>query len=1197
MLRSSREGRKQAARYHASPSSPVSTSDLFQAQNLPSSIKVAPRSMSSLYADSTRALPTDNGARQASGTYVVTQSLPEDRDDDGEQQQQIIDPALEGLSAYTLQVQHPSPTKERVDSAPGETRSASKGRAFSLPHLQAKDMSASSFAMGHALLEPPSVTLPPTPSTSEATTSATGNVAALQWSRETSFESQSNVDSTSLSSPPSSHAQFESEPREEAVQERLWEEGSDLSSLTQVDISDAFSSSSSSSSQGESSSTPRRRTYKRFAPRQVQGESLITHRAPRIVNKSLRQVEAEETMALTPARKRSSTSREPLSSEPSTPSCKMSFSTPKSDNTLTLLKASSASSKQSARGNTKRHGRSPIARYSQSALSAASSSQQEVEGSFDSPAIKKRGRPKGTTKQVMLQRALAKGLSPLSPSSVQDPSNATRSTFQVYQSYSSASKLLSSDLLRSLSMSASTSGPDDLRTTDLAGSLKARDMRRDKKSTKSSWKRKTFWSSGLYSNDHKVDEAVKLPVRKSALPSRLLQGTSRTRPSNHDCAFPLPIDHGYWLLTERRDFRLPFNIVQENEEIRLKMASKRKPPSYKHISQNRYVSRPKLPGEIMVCQCPPTGTCDDSCMNRQTQYLCHPKHCPCGDRCTNVQFGKRKPIKTEVHYYGARGFGLRAMEPVPKGSFIDEYRGEVISYNEMVRRVRDHYKDTGNYYFLMYDAPAGEMLDGGLKGNITRFANHSCDPNCKIQKWLVCGTDEQRAGEFQVALFAGRDIAAGEELTYDYGWSAFSPKSVTGEASEGGEICHCGAANCSGVMGVRKSMTTIKPTTSKIDRMGKRGRKKKQRGRLPKADAQTGTDVLMKATEQLSGRKPDQPLLPFPSFDRSATKKTIKIPSTLLQLIPSRYRTSDEIEVPEQILAKVKEDLGANLSTPQGRQRWEGAIAVLIEAHVYNLKSSRHTGADDLGSRAQEAPPSGEKRKAVDAEVTPTTSESKRVKRGPTQSRVTSSLGKRRGRPLGSRNKPEAATTSTKAPAHKNTPLTERRQRVYVKDRIAFGLPSAPSQLIDSDHVVILEGKRQRKASDRYSEVDNKDVERKRGQRTIKRHRTTPSAVDELAQIGDGSWMTIDSSFTLPHSPAQRKKSAAKEPAWNADNYPPGTQFYARNGEPFDFADLSRKQRGKKPRPYTIEELEAANERHRQNLKRLNDMRKFKRIN
>lgn len=299
-------------------------------------------------------------------------------------------------------------------------------------------------------------------------------------------------------------------------------------------------------------------------------------------------------------------------------------------------------------------------------------------------------------------------------------------------------------------------------------------------------------TSGLYSDEHKVTPS---DLGKPATPSR----------SSEQPVLPLPTDHGYWLLTQERDFRLPFPLSQEIGEVREKLAAKRRPPPYKYISKNRYVSRPKLPGEIMVCQCPANGTCDETCMNRQTQYLCHPKHCPCGERCTNVQFGKRKAIRTDVHWYGPRGYGLRALERIPKDHFIDEYRGEVISYNEMVRRVRDHYKDTGNYYFLMYDAPAGEMLDGGLRGNITRFANHSCDPNCKIQKWLVCGTDEQRAGEFQVALFAKRDIEAGEELTYDYGWSAFSPRGVTDDESTTAETCHCGSFNCSGFLGVKKA--------------------------------------------------------------------------------------------------------------------------------------------------------------------------------------------------------------------------------------------------------------------------------------------------------------------------------------------------------------------------------------------------------
>lgn len=45
--------------------------------------------------------------------------------------------------------------------------------------------------------------------------------------------------------------------------------------------------------------------------------------------------------------------------------------------------------------------------------------------------------------------------------------------------------------------------------------------------------------------------------------------------------------------------------------------------------------------------------------------------------------------------------------------------------------------------------------------------NHSCEPNCEMQKWSVNGL-------FRMALFALRDIDANEELGYDYNFSLFN---------------------------------------------------------------------------------------------------------------------------------------------------------------------------------------------------------------------------------------------------------------------------------------------------------------------------------------------------------------------------------------------------------------------------------------
>jgi SET domain-containing protein len=63
-----------------------------------------------------------------------------------------------------------------------------------------------------------------------------------------------------------------------------------------------------------------------------------------------------------------------------------------------------------------------------------------------------------------------------------------------------------------------------------------------------------------------------------------------------------------------------------------------------------------------------------------------------------------------------------------------EYRGEVISNETLLRRMANEYKHEKNHYFLNYSK--NEVIDGFRKGTIARFANHSCNPNCRIEKWF-----------------------------------------------------------------------------------------------------------------------------------------------------------------------------------------------------------------------------------------------------------------------------------------------------------------------------------------------------------------------------------------------------------------------------------------------------------------------------
>ena len=55
------------------------------------------------------------------------------------------------------------------------------------------------------------------------------------------------------------------------------------------------------------------------------------------------------------------------------------------------------------------------------------------------------------------------------------------------------------------------------------------------------------------------------------------------------------------------------------------------------------------------------------------------------------------------------------------------------------------------------------------QGALGRFINHSCEPNCETQKWLV-------QGELAIGLFATKDIGAGQELTFDYNFERYGDK-------------------------------------------------------------------------------------------------------------------------------------------------------------------------------------------------------------------------------------------------------------------------------------------------------------------------------------------------------------------------------------------------------------------------------------
>lgn len=204
-------------------------------------------------------------------------------------------------------------------------------------------------------------------------------------------------------------------------------------------------------------------------------------------------------------------------------------------------------------------------------------------------------------------------------------------------------------------------------------------------------------------------------------------------------SFPLPMHLGEFLMTKEKEFELPPDIHQERELGLIKGLMADRKPFFTRIRSNIFVERkPNTSQDAVICHCvrPPLGEmgCGDDCINRMLFYECDPKYCPCGDQCSNRRFQRKERTKQlQVFQTKHRGWGLRTLVDIKKGDLVIEYRGEVISHELCEERMCTTYVNEKNFYFLEYCN--GEVIDACSKGTEARFINHSCEPNCHIEKW------------------------------------------------------------------------------------------------------------------------------------------------------------------------------------------------------------------------------------------------------------------------------------------------------------------------------------------------------------------------------------------------------------------------------------------------------------------------------
>ncbi|KAI9814120.1 MAG: histone methyltransferase set1 [Thelocarpon impressellum] len=144
---------------------------------------------------------------------------------------------------------------------------------------------------------------------------------------------------------------------------------------------------------------------------------------------------------------------------------------------------------------------------------------------------------------------------------------------------------------------------------------------------------------------------------------------------------------------------------------------------------------------------------------------------------------RKKPVKfarSAIH-----NWGLYAMADIAANDMIIEYVGEKVRQQVADMRERTYLKSgIGSSYLFRIDE--NTVIDATKRGGIARFINHSCTPNCTAKIIKVEGSK-------RIVIYALRDIAQNEELTYDYKFER--------EFDSDDRIpCLCGSTGCKGFL-------------------------------------------------------------------------------------------------------------------------------------------------------------------------------------------------------------------------------------------------------------------------------------------------------------------------------------------------------------------------------------------------------------
>ena len=144
---------------------------------------------------------------------------------------------------------------------------------------------------------------------------------------------------------------------------------------------------------------------------------------------------------------------------------------------------------------------------------------------------------------------------------------------------------------------------------------------------------------------------------------------------------------------------------------------------------------------------------------------CHREHCA----SRLVQHGLF--VQLQLFKDKNKGWGLRTLHDLPRGTFICQYIGELITSDqghERAQTMDDRYQTSLDLVKqIHYDNDIDDdddddepyVIDGSLFGNLGKYFNHSCEPNMYIQNVFIETHDLHFPN---LALFTHTRVKAGE---------------------------------------------------------------------------------------------------------------------------------------------------------------------------------------------------------------------------------------------------------------------------------------------------------------------------------------------------------------------------------------------------------------------------------------------------